>query len=64
MQFINIIEHQLPAKEVDENEKWKDIKMYDINFNYQVSNLGHVKNTIGKLLNYGLRDGYPCRSRI
>jgi len=42
-----------------QKEEWKDIKIYGLTFNYQISNLGRVKNkTNGYILSQNLRDGY------
>lgn len=41
------------------NEEWRDIKVNDIDYNYQVSNFGNVRNKLTKhVLNTILRDGY------
>lgn len=42
-----------------DEEKWVDIKMYGIDFNYQVSNHSNVKNKLtNKFMSQNLRDGY------
>ena len=41
-----------------DEEIWKDIEMYGIKFNYQISNHSKVRNSENKIMTTSLRDGY------
>ena len=55
-------EQEIISNHSDQNideEKWSDIEMYGINFNYQISSYGRVKNKADNyILSQNLRDGY------
>jgi hypothetical protein len=50
---------EINADTIADPEIWKDIEMYGINFSYQVSNHGRVKNKVtNHIMSQSLRDGY------
>ena len=53
-----LIDEQSNTTNTD-TEIWSNIKMYGIDFNYQISNHGRVRNkTEHNIISQNLRDGY------
>ena len=62
-QIDELIDEQSNTTNTDttntDTEIWSNIKMYGIDFNYQISNYGRVRNKINNyILSQNLRDGY------